>query len=507
MKKLNFLKSATLQNLQAKEVWSEVSFTRGLPSFNIVGLASESIKESKERVKSALLHNNFTFPPLRILISLSPSDLQKSGSHFDLPIAVLIALKEFVLSKEFEDFFVFGELGLDGTIKDTNAIFPIVLSLAQKHKNLNVLTSIKSAQKLSKIPNIKIYALSSLNEAVSFFKKEKTIQPYPQSSIQAKKITILNKDYFYEENFELDFKDVLNQQRALRATLIASAGMHNILFNGTPGSGKSMIAKRIPYILPPLSIEEILEIATIKSIEQQEIDFKASRLLFAPHHSSSRASIFGGGSANVKPGVVALANNGVLFFDEIPHFQSSVLEALREPLENNKILITRVNAKVEYKTNFLFVGAQNPCPCGYLFSNKKECRCNELEIKRYNSKISGPILDRIDLYVEMDEVNLKEKGKTVSSKELFEKVLQAFRAQKQRGQKNFNAKLDNNALKQYCQLDKSSQEIIQKATNNLALSMRGINKIIKIARTIADLEESTNIKQAHILEAISFRYR
>ena len=283
--------------------------------------------------------------------------------------------------------------------------------------------------------------------------------------------------------------------------------MHNLLLNGTPGSGKSMIAKRIPYILPPLSIEEILEIAAIKATQEQEINFNASRLFFAPHHTSSRASIFGGGSKNIKPGIVALANNGVLFFDEIPHFQTSVLESLREPLENNKILITRVNSKIEYKTNFLFIAAQNPCPCGYLFSDKKECRCNELEIKRYNNKISGPVMDRIDLYVEMDEINLQKKEKTMSSKEMFEKVLKAFVMQKQRGQKNFNAKLDDKELHKYCKLDPKSQEIIQKAVNNLALSMRGVNKIIKVARTIADLEESKEINKTHLLEAISFRIR
>ncbi|MDQ1339088.1 MAG: magnesium chelatase family protein [Campylobacterota bacterium] len=505
---LNSINSATFDYSETKEVSAEVSFTKGLPSFSIVGLASESIKESKERVKSALLNTGFVFPPLRITINLSPSDLKKEGSHFDLPIALLISLQKenSFLDEEFKkNLFVFGELGLDGKVKDTTLIFPIVLSLAKKRENIVVLTSKESAQKLSNIPFITVYGIDTLEEAVKFFKNEEPLQKIEPKKINSNSL-FLDKEYFFDNTFELDFSDVKGQKVAKRAALISAAGMHNILFTGSPGCGKSMIVKRLKEILPPVSIDEVLKKSMLDANDGKEPSFSVKRAFRQPHHSSTRASIFGGGSKSAKIGEVALANHGVLFFDELPHFSKTILEALREPLEDNRLLISRVNSKIEYEAQFLFAGAMNPCPCGNLLSKTKECRCTELEVQRYKNRLSDPFLDRIDLFVAMDESGM-DNAHMVSSKEMFEMVLNAFRMQKNREQKNLNGKLNEKEIAQFCKLNIETNDILQKAVERFGLSMRSINKVLKVSRTIADLESSSEIQKPHILEAFAFRYR
>jgi len=506
---LNCINSATFDYSETKEVSVEASFTKGLPNFAIVGLASESIKESKERVKSALLNNNYTFPPLRITISLSPSDLKKEGSHFDLPIALLISLQKEKIFPD-DDFakknlFVFGELGLDGKIKDTSLIFPIVLSLAKKRDDITVLTSKESARKLSNIPFVTLYGADTLQEAVEFFRDMNGIEKEPSKKISAKSI-ILDKEYFFCDKFGSDFADVKGQKVAKRAALISAAGMHNILFAGSPGCGKSMIVKRIKEILPPVSLDELLKKSMLDANDGREPEFSAKRAFRQPHHSSTKASIFGGGSRSAKMGEVALANHGVLFFDELPHFSKSILEALREPLEDNRLLISRVNSKTEYESEFLFASAMNPCPCGNLLSRTKECRCTELEVQRYKNRLSEPFLDRIDLFVAMDEENT-ENSHTVTSKEMFGNVLIAFKMQKSRAQSKLNGKMPDDEIAKFCTLDDDTDETLKKAAGRFGLSMRSINKILKVSRTIADLEGSQNIKKTHLFEALSFRHR
>jgi magnesium chelatase family protein len=488
------LKCATLDGLDVKVVEVESSFIRALPAFSIVGLASNSIQEAKERVKAALLANGFKFPPKKITINLSPSDLKKSGSHFDLAIALSIALEKRVE----KDIYIFGELGLDGRIKDTNSIFPIVLALAKEP--ISILAPKEAAQKLSNIPNVTLYVVENLKEAIEFFNEPK--EPFEGELLDYPSIKI-DKDYYYLDSFELDFLDVKGQRVAKRAALIAAAGWHNILFEGTPGSGKSMISKRLRYILPPMSLEEILESAKLKALERKEIDFKPLRNFRMPHHSSTKASIFGGGSAYAKPGEVAFANKGILFFDEFPHFQKGVLEALREPLQERKVLISRVNSKVEYEADFLFVAAQNPCPCGYLLSKTKECRCNELEVERYRKRVSSPLLDRIELYVQMGEISSEDRG-DISSKEMFKSVLKAFKIAIKR-QGKLNSKLEEKEIDEYCRLSKDAKAILDRAIERYSLSFRSINNIKKVSRTIADLEDSKEIAKSHILEALSFR--
>lgn len=505
-KVLNTLNSATALDNRARGVTVEASFTKGLPNFSIVGLASESIKESKERVKSALLNNRYTFPPLRITINLSPSDLKKEGSHFDLPIALLIALQknEIVMVQKEENFYCFGELGLDGTVKDTAMIFPIVLSLAKNEGPLTVLTSKKTAEKIANIPSVKAYGITSLDEAVAFFKEGDTPRHEEEKKIPAKRV-LLDSEYFYESRFDLDFSEVIGQGVAKRAALISAAGMHNILLTGSPGSGKSMIIKRLREILPPLSREELLEGAMLESQEGKEPAFRPKRPFRQPHHTATKASIFGGGSSSSKMGEVALANGGVLFFDELPHFSKTILEALREPLEDHRLLISRVNSKVEYAAEFLFAAAMNPCPCGNLLSSTKECRCTTLEVQRYKNRLSEPFLDRIDLFVAMDEAS--RESDTVTSVSMQQKVLTAFAMQKKRGQRKLNGKLEDREIIQFCMLKGENSDLLQKAVSRFGLSMRGVNKVLRVARTVADLDESEWIEKAHLLEALSFRHR
>ena len=376
---MNIINSASLDGIDALSICVESSFTKGLPSFTIVGLISTSIQESKDRVKSALLMNDYKFPPLKITINLSPSDIKKKGTHFDLAIALQIALYD--LKKNiFEDFYVFGELSLNGEIKDTSTIFPLVLSLARNKKIKKILVCEESAKKISNIPDLEIYVVKNIAEAIDFFnKKEKEDKDkfrYKSSELKYEIININDEKFYYDKKYLENFVDVIGQENAKFAALICAAGNHNLIFEGSPGCGKSMISKRIKYILPPMSLEEILEKAKLQALDYKEIDFTPIRAFRNPHHSSTKSSIFGGGSANAKIGEIALSNNGLLFFDELPHFSKSILEAMREPLEDNKILISRVNSKTEYATKFIFIASMNPCPCGNLLSSIKQCRCH-----------------------------------------------------------------------------------------------------------------------------------
>lgn len=502
---MKIIKSATLESLDSIDVDVEATFTKGMPSFSIVGLASSSIQESKDRVKSALLTNDFKFPPKKITINLSPSDISKNGTHFDLPIALLIALNE--TKVKFDDFYIFSELSLNGDLKENSSIFALVLSLAKKYENINVLVPKSIATKVAMIPNINVFSVDNLAEAIEFFKlKDKSRYKIESNEIQCEKIIINKKEYFYNQNYKLDFLDVKGQENAKRAALIAVAGNHNILYEGSPGCGKSMIIKRLPFIMPPQTVEEILEKAKMDSLNLIEPVFDASRVFRSPHHSSTKASIFGGGTRNSKIGEVALSNNGILFFDEIPHFSKSILEAMREPLEDYKILISRVNSKVNYETKFLFASALNPCPCGNMLSSTKECRCSDLEVQRYKSKLSEPFCDRIDIFITMTDVNYEDKS-SYSSKELHEKVIGAFIKQKQRAQSDLNGKLSDEELNKYCVLNDSCKNILQQATTRFSLSFRSINKVLKVARTIADIEGFDEINDKHLMEALSYRKR
>ena len=496
---------ATYEGLDAKVVNVEFTLTKGLPSFSIVGMASTAITESKERVKSALLSNEFSFPPKRITFSLAPSELSKSGSQFDLSMALLILLED--SDADLNDWFVFGELGLDGVVKENIQLYPLILSLANQSLLSKAIVPYEALDKLSKIPNVEFYGVKNLNEAVELLKNQETIEPnIIKSEIEYPSYKYQSKQYFYMKEYDEDFIDVKGQDIAKRAALIAAAGFHNIIFEGSPGCGKSMIASRLRFILPPMDESEILDVAKLQVLEGVNPEFKPRRAMQSVHHTSTSASVFGGGSHKAQIGEVGLANNGILFFDELPHFSKNVLESLREPMQDGKIRISRVNSKIVYPANFLFIGAMNPCPCGNLLDAHKECRCNELEIQRYKNRLSDPFLDRIDLNVVMQNVSTNDKA-SVSSKEMHKMVVETHIKMLKRGQHSFNAKMSDKEIEKFCVMSDDAKQTLEMATSRFTLSFRSIKKVQKVSRTIADLAKSEIIEKEHLLEALSYRRR
>ncbi|WP_345970375.1 MULTISPECIES: YifB family Mg chelatase-like AAA ATPase [Sulfurimonas] len=500
------LKCATLEGIDALPVTVESTLTRGLPSFTVVGLASSSISEARERVKSALLANDFTFPPKRITINLSPSDVEKHGSQFDLAMALLIALDS--SERDFPEWYAFGELGLDGTVKENLLLYPLILSLANRGLLRNALVPMVALDKLSNIPGITFVGAATLKDAIAFFKEEEhtDVRPAVPRPIPFPHQTLQDVRYYYQKRYPEDFREIRGQEVAKRAALISACGMHNLLLEGSPGSGKSMIAKRLRHILPPMTDRELLDIAKLDVLEGRTPHFAPLRPFRAPHHSGTSASIFGGGSHRAQIGEVGLAHNGILFFDELPHFSKQVLEALREPLEDRRIRISRVHSKVEYPTDFLFVSAMNPCPCGNLLNDALECRCSDLEIRRYRSRLSDPFLDRIDLYVQMQPVRAEDSA-SLTSEAMHETVLRVHALQRSRGQQALNGRLDDAGIDAYCRLDAESGTLLSQAVQRFALSFRAIKKIQRVARTIADIEGSPEIATVHLLEALSYRRR
>ncbi len=500
------LKSATLlDNVYVINI--ETTFLRALPRIDIVGLASTTIKEAAMRVKSALQSiPDYQNPSQQILISLTPSDIKKDGSHFDLPIALLILLQK----EEFDGgFFVFGELGLDGAVKGTAELFSILLFLSASVGSARVVVPREEAAKAAMIPNLEVFAVSTLDEARRFFTDAEfaeSCRVRGEHPLFANTLDIGGRRFVLNRDFALDFYDIKGQARAKRACLVAAAGMHNILLEGSPGCGKSMCAKRIRYILPPQSLDEILLAAAYASLERAQSDFCALRPYRAPHHTSTRSSIFGGGSGVAKIGEVALANGGELFFDEFPHFSRQILESLREPLEDNEINISRVNSKVNYKTKFLFFAAQNPCPCGNAFSKSIPCRCSPRQIEQYKSAISAPLLDRIDIYCAMGEVAADDRP-SVRSSELYRQVVGAFVRQMERGQRELNGKLGDEDVREFCEPTSEGREVLARAVSVHNLSQRAINKTLKVARTIADLRGAEVAGKGDVLEALSYRVR
>jgi len=501
---VNRLTSATLEGTQAKVIEVEATFTKGLPGFSVVGLASSDIQEAKERVKAALLTNQFVFPPLKITVNLSPSDLKKNGTHLDLSVALLIALNKHRIEEE--GLFVFGELGLDGRVKSSSSLFPLILSLREQGLMERAIVPSEAIAHLSHIQGVDFMAVETLDEAIDMVREKRFDANIQTFSYGGESVDIAGVSYYYEKAYSSNFSDVKGQHVAKRASLIAAAGMHNFLMEGNPGCGKSMIAKRIKDILPPLAEEEILSIAKHQFLDGDIPDFTAIRPMRAPHHTATSASIFGGGSSQARIGEVALANYGILFFDELPHFSKQVLEALREPLQDKKVHISRVNAKIKYEADVMFVAAQNPCPCGNLLSKKRACRCSDSEIKRYQNKLSDPFLDRIDLFGVMQEVSSDDTG-DIDSAQMHALVVDAFIRQKQRGQQRLNGKLTEDEIERYCLLNEEAKHIMKGAIERFGLSHRSVASIKKLARTIADLNVHEHIEKSDVLEALSYRRR
>ncbi|GAQ95171.1 magnesium chelatase family protein [Thermodesulfovibrio aggregans] len=496
------VQSAHLIGIEPYAVDVEVDIAqRGLPHFNIVGLPDTAVKESRDRIKAAFKNTGFPFPIKQITVNLAPADLKKEGSSFDLPIAVGILAAEGHIPKDvLKDFLIVGELALEGRLRPVKG----TLCIASKLNELGVkklIVPMKNASEAAVVKGVEVYAVEDLSEVVEFLRGQKNIKPFT-SEIDCSESSI------YE-----DLADVKGQFQAKRALEISAAGGHNILFIGPPGSGKSMLARRLPGILPPMTVDEAIETTKIYSVAGLLPDGKGlitSRPFRSPHHSSSDVSLIGGGQIP-KPGEVSLAHNGVLFLDELPEFKRNVLEVLRQPLEDGFVTVARSYATVQFPSRFLLVAAMNPCPCGHSGDSLKPCTCTPQMIIRYRSRVSGPLLDRIDIHIEVPRVNyqeLKDDTPSESSKIVRERVIRARQIQLKRFKDEgiyCNAHMKTKHLKKFCKIDEDCHSLLQSAMEKLGLSARAHSKIIKVARTIADLEGSENIKASHIAEAIQYR--
>lgn len=497
--------AAAIQGINATLVTIEVNALRGIRFF-LVGLPDNAVKESHERINSAFQYNGLKFPSKQIIVNMAPADIRKEGSAYDLPIAIgILAADEVVSTERLGKYIIMGELGLDGGVMPVKGVLPIALK-AKELGYEGIIVPTANAAEAAVVDGITVYAADNLLQVVSFLNGEGELAPYSVD---------IEKDFYSQQNsFPFDFSEVRGQESVKRAFEVAAAGGHNLIMIGPPGSGKSMMAKRMPTILPPMTLQESLETTKIHSVSghlPSGVSLITQRPFRSPHHTISSVALVGGGGSP-KPGEISLAHNGVLFLDELPEFNRAVLEVMRQPLEDRKICVARANYKVEYPAGVMFVASMNPCPCGYYNHPTKACVCNPGQVQRYLNKISGPLLDRIDLQIEIIPVPFEEISKTQEgepSAAIRERVIAARKIQEERFKKEkgiyCNAQMTPKLISRYATPDEKSLTLLRNAMNRFNLSARAYDRILKVSRTIADLEGCENIQSHHIAEAIGYR--
>ncbi len=496
--------SGAVFGIDAFEVEIEVNSGAGNPVIVVVGLPDAAVKESKDRVTTAIQNSGFRWSRGRTTINLAPADVKKEGPSFDLPIALgMIACAEERDLPFSEEFCFVGELALNGAIRPVRGVLPVAIE-ARKRGRKKLIVPIGNAREAAMVRGVEVYGVSSLREAYEFLTGQRPLLPTKE-----------NLEQFFSEhqNYEVDFSEVRGQHHAKRAIEVAVAGGHNLLMLGPPGSGKSMIAKRIPTIMPPMTLEEAIETTKIHSVcglLDPNHALVSVRPFRAPHNTISDIGLLGGGAIPA-PGEISVAHNGVLFLDELPEFKRSTLEVLRQPLEDGRVTVTRAAGTMAFLADFILVAALNPCPCGHFGNPRRDCRCSTVQVQRYRNRISGPLLDRIDIQLEVPAVELREvasKEEGEKSSVIRERVIEVRKRQVERFQRSkvrCNARMSSKMIRSYCQLDDTAEEMLQMAMQELGLSARAYDRVLKVARTIADLAGADRVSAEHVGEAIQYR--